>query len=146
VDARKLAASRTMRRAAMLAGALAVVALAIASFDLQPNLARLKATILSGSRDGHYYATVAELAAAARAERGRIDNVATQGSIENIQHLAAARGNCAAHFALAQDGLDWPSGLELVARLPRSESVFFLGREADRIHALIDLRGFHIGI
>jgi hypothetical protein len=47
---------------------------------------------------------------------------------------------------MVQDGLDWPAGLELVARLPQSESVFFLGRDADRIRALTDLRGFRVGI
>jgi hypothetical protein len=45
-----------------------------------------------------------------------------------------------------QDGLDWSPGLELIARLPRSESVMFLGRDADRIRALTDLQGFRIGI
>jgi DNA-binding transcriptional LysR family regulator len=72
-------------------------------------------------------------------------NLATQGSVDNLAQLAAAKPTCRAHYALVQDGLDWPSGLELVARLPRSESVFFLGRDADRIRTLTDLRGLRIG-
>jgi hypothetical protein len=58
----------------------------------------------------------------------------------------SARQSCDAQFALVQDGLDWPSGLELVARLPQAESVFFLGRDVDHIRSLAELRGFRIGI
>ena len=135
-----------MRRAALLIGALAVLAVVIAGIDLQPNLARVKVAILSGSEGGNYHAIVAQLSAEARSGRGQIGNVTTQGSIDNIERLSAARRTCHAHFALVQDGLEWSPGFELVARLPRSESVFFLGRNADQIRALTDLRGFRIGI
>ncbi len=84
--------------------------------------------------------------AEARRESGQVENVATQGSVDNLAQLVAARETCRAQFALVQDGLDWPPGLELVARLPRSESVFFLGRHADRIRVLTDLRGLRVGI
>jgi hypothetical protein len=113
---------------------------------LQPIFARVKVAILSGAEDGNYHAIVAQLAAEARSGRGHIENLATQGSVENIEQLAAARQTCRAHFALVQDGLEWPQGLELVARPPRAESVFFLGRDADRIRALTDLQGLHVGI
>jgi TRAP-type uncharacterized transport system substrate-binding protein len=143
---RKLLATRAVRRGALLMGALAVLAVVIAGIDLQPNLARVKVAILSGSEGGNYHATVARLAAEARSGRGQIENLSTQGSIDNIERLSAARRTCHAQFALVQDGLEWAPGLELVARLPRSESVFFLGRDADRIRALTDLRGLRIGI
>jgi TRAP-type uncharacterized transport system substrate-binding protein len=146
VTARTFLASRAVRRVAAIIGILALFALAISRLDLQPNLKRVNVTMLSGSKDGHYYALVSELASAARAGGGRIENVATQGSIENMQRLVAARQSCAAQFALVQDGLDWPAGLELVARLPQAESVFFLGRDVDRIHSLAELRGFRIGV
>jgi hypothetical protein len=143
---RKLLATRALRRAAILIGALGVLAFVIAGLDLQPNLARVKVAILAGSEGGNYHAIVARLSAEARTDRGQIENLASQGSVDNIERLAAARQTCRAHFALVQDGLDWPPDLELVARLPRSESVFFLGRDADRIHALTDVQGFRIGI
>ena len=143
---RKLLATRAVRRGALLIGALAVLAIVIAGIDLQPNLARVKVAILSGSEGGNYHAIVARLSAEVRSGRGQIENLATQGSIDNIERLSAARRTCHAQFALVQDGLEWSPGLELVARLPRSESVFFLGRNADRIRALTDLRGFQIGI
>lgn len=95
---------------------------------------------------GNYHAIVSQLAAEAHEKHGAIENLTTQGSVHNIQRLAAASEGCRAHFALVQDGLDWPAGLELVARLPRSESVFFLGRRADGIRTLSELRGFRIGI
>ena len=143
---RKLLGTWAVRRAAVLIGVLAVLAAIIASLDLQPNFARVKVAILSGAEGGNYHAIVAQLAAEARSGHGQIENLATQGSVDNIEQLAAARQTCRAHFALVQDGLDWPSGFELVARLPRSESVFFLGRDADRVRALTDLRGLRIGI
>jgi TRAP-type uncharacterized transport system substrate-binding protein len=135
-----------VRRAAFLIGALAVLAAVLARLNLQPNLTRVKVAVLSGSEGGNYYAIVARLAAEARKNGGHIENMVTHGSVDNIGRLAAARQTCRTQFALAQDGLDWPPGLELVARLPRSESVFFLGRDADRIRTLTDLRGFRIGI
>jgi hypothetical protein len=44
--------------------------------------------------------------------------------------------------------LDWPEGspLELIGRLPKAESLVFLGPQADRIKALTDLHGMRIGI
>lgn len=137
---------RGMRRAAWLLGAIAVVAIVFGRRDLQPNLARVNVAILSGSEGGNYHALVSKLAAEARRGLGSVENIATPGSVENVSRLAAARDTCRVQFALVQDGLDWPQGLELVARLPRSESVFFLGRDADRIHGLADLRGLKIGI
>jgi TRAP-type uncharacterized transport system substrate-binding protein len=142
----KLVATPARRRAALLIGVLGALAVVIARLDLQPNLARVKVAILSGSEGGNYHAIVTQLANEARRERGHIENVATRGSGDNIERLAAARQRCRAHFALVQDGLDWPAGLEFVARLPRAESVLFLGRHADGIRALADLRGLRVGI
>src|SRR5262245_35304147 len=142
----ELFASRGVRRAAVLMGLLAVVAIAIASLDLQPNFSRVHVAVLSGDAGGNYHAIVSQLALAAARERGQIENIATQGSVENIQRLAAERHTCRVQFALVQDGLDWPAGLELIARLPRDESVFLLGREADRVTSLKDLQRRRIGI
>src|SRR5262245_19070882 len=142
---RKFVAIRAVRRAIWVTGAFALLALAFASLDLQPNLARVRVGILSGAEGGNYYALVAQLADEARRERGTIENISTQGSVDNIAQLVAARDGCRAHFALAQEGLDWPPGIELVARLPQSESVFFLGRDADLIHALSDLHRLRVG-
>ncbi len=139
-------AMRPLRRAAWVVGALGLLGLTVASLDLQPRLGRVRVAILSGAEGGNYHALVSQLAAEARRESGQVENVATQGSVDNLAQLVAARETCRAQFALVQDGLDWPPGLELVARLPRSESVFFLGRYADRIRVLADLSGLRVGI
>ena len=142
----KLLTTRAVRRAAILIGTLAVLAALVASLDLPPNLARVNLAILSGSESGNYYAIVARLAAEAQRNGGHVENVATQGSVENIKRLTDARSSCRVQFAIVQEGRDWPPGLELVARLPRPETVFFLGRDADRIRSLADFRGLRIGI
>src|SRR5262245_51288376 len=113
---------KALTRAALVLGALALVVLVMSSLDLQPNLSRLRVSILSGSEGGNYHALVTQLAEEARRESGQIENIVSEGSIDNLAQLAAARRTCRVHFALVQDGLDWPPGLELVARLPRSES------------------------
>ena len=101
-----------------------------------------------GERAWNYYAIVNALAAEARQQNGHIDNVASAGSVENISRLVASRTSCDVHFALVQDGMSWPAdhALELIGRLGKAESLVFLGRDADRIKALTDLRGMRIGI
>ncbi len=127
-------------------GVLVGLAVVIARLDLPPNLARVNMTILSGSERGNYHAIVGRLAAEARRNGGHIENVATQGSVDNLKRLTDARRSCRVQFAIVQEMRDWPPGLELVARLPRPETIFFLGRDADRIRSLADLRGLRIGI
>jgi TRAP-type uncharacterized transport system substrate-binding protein len=113
-----------------------------------PDLSFVNVTVLSGSNEANYHAIVARAAAEAQRRHGRIANVATAGSIENITRLAAAKASCNVQFALVQDGLPWPDShpLQLVAHLPEPESFVILGRNADRIRAVTDLRGLKIGI
>jgi hypothetical protein len=75
-------------------------------------------------------------------------NVASAGSVENVRRLIDAREACDVHFALVQDGIDYPEqhSLELIGHLPRPESLIVLGRHADRIRAPEDLKGLRIGI
>src|SRR5262245_41165385 len=87
-------ATRALGRAAWVGGVLALLTLVIASLDLQPNLARVKVAILSGSEGGNYHALVSQLAAEAHRERGVIENLVTQGSVDNIAQLVAARATC----------------------------------------------------
>ena len=113
-----------------------------------PNLSYVNVSILSGSTEGNYYAVVAKAAAEAQRRHGRITNLPSAGSIENITRLAAAKPSCKIQFALVQDGVPWPdpNPFQLIARLPVSESLIVLGRDADRIHSVTDLRGLRIGI
>jgi TRAP-type uncharacterized transport system substrate-binding protein len=132
----------------VLGGVLLLLGLLAFFADRSPNLAHLRVGVLSASERGNYYAIVNALAAEARQQKGRIDNVTSAGSVENISRLVASRAWCDVHFALVQGGMSWPAGhsLELIGRLSKAESLVFLGRGTDRVGALTDLRCTYIGI
>jgi TRAP-type uncharacterized transport system substrate-binding protein len=138
----------TALKLVMLGGVLVLLGLLAFFVDRSPNLAHLRVSVLSASERGNYYAIVNALAAEARQQKGHIANVASTGSVENLTRLVASQPVCNVHFALVQDGIPWPAGsaLELIGRLTKAESLVFLGREADRLQALTDLRGMRIGI
>ena len=135
-------------KTALLFGALALIGVLVALYDPRPSLRHVRVAFLSGSPTGNYFATVDKLAAETSRRKGRIANVASAGSVENIERLVAARAACDVQFALVQDGVDWPAGqrLELIGRLPRPEALLVLGRDADRIKSLQDARGLRLGI
>src|SRR5262245_24725429 len=135
-------------KVAVLGGILLLIGLLVVFSDHSPTLAHVRVGVLSGDPQKNYYEIVNSLAAEVRQQEGRIDNISSAGSVENISRLVASRTSCDVHFALVQEGLDWPTGsqLELIGRLPKAESLVFLGPQADRIKALTDLRGMRIGI
>lgn len=135
-------------KTALLFGALALIGVLVALYDPRPSLRHVRVAFLSGSPTGNYFATVDKLAAETSRRKGRIANVASAGSVENIERLVAARAACDVQFALVQDGVDWSAGqrLELIGRLPRPEALLVLGRDADRIKSLQDARGLRLGI
>jgi TRAP-type uncharacterized transport system substrate-binding protein len=114
----------------------------------EPDLSYVNVAILSGSPEGNYHAIVDKAAKEARRRSGRIANMPSAGSIENLARLAAAKSSCGIHFALVQDGLPWPdpNPFQLIGRLPSAESFVILGRDADRIRSVVGLRGQRIGI
>jgi TRAP-type uncharacterized transport system substrate-binding protein len=128
--------------------ALALIALLVAIYYPVPDLAHVKVAILSGSKTGNYYPTVEKIGTEVEARRGKVTNVASAGSVENVRRLIAAKDNCALQFALVQDGVEYPDGhgLELVGRLPRPEALVVLGRDADRLKSIEQLRGLRLGI
>ena len=135
-------------KTALLFGALALIGVLVALYDPRPSLRHVRVAFLSGSPTGNYFATVDKLAAETSRRKGLIANVASAGSVENIERLVAARAACDVQFALVQDGVDWSAGqrLELIGRLPRPEALLVLGRDADRIKSLQDARGLRLGI
>jgi len=135
-------------KAVFLLGALGLLAAVVGLSDPTPDLSQLRVGFLSGGERGNYYAIVTALAADARRQKGRIDNLSSAGSVENVSRLTAGQAACNVHFALVQDGTEWPAGhrLELIGRLGKAESLVFLGREADGIRSLTDLRGKRIGL
>jgi len=141
------APSRTLQ-SILVFGALAAIAVVAAVYHRNPDLSHVNVAFLSGSERGNYYAVVDKLAAEAKQQRGRIANIPTAGSIENIAKLAAAKRSCSAQFALVQDGLPWPENhpFEFIGRLPTPEVFVVLGPAADRVQSVGDLRGKRIGI
>ena len=120
----------------------------LAWLDPRPTLRHVNLTMLSGSATGNYHATVDKLGAEVARQRGRIRNLSSAGSVENLQRLMAARQSCDVQFALVQDGTVFPegSGLELLGRLPQPESLIILGRDLERVRVPLDLVGLRIGI
>ena len=127
---------------------LLLLAALLAWLDPRPTLRHVRVAMLSGSVTGNYHATVDKLAAEVARQRGRIRNLPSAGSVENLQRLLAARASCDVQFALVQDGIDFPqgAGLELLGRLPQPESLVILGRDLERVRAPLDLAGQRIGI
>ncbi len=136
---------RPLARVGLIALAILVIGAAALSVRREPDLSHLDVAIVSGARQGHSHAEVARFAARARQRGGRVRNVVTAGSGENLARLTAPRADV--DFGLVQDGADFggASGIELVARLPHGETLFFLGKYADTIGDYADLRGMRIG-
>ena len=139
---------RTWFRVSTLLGVLALLGGGILSLNFAPSLSHLRVSVLSGSRTGNYHAIVESLVATAKRQKGRISNLPSAGSLENITRLSAAVSDCGAAFALVQEGLPWGTEkkLRLIARLPVSETVFLLGRNADSLQSFSALRGRTIGV
>jgi TRAP-type uncharacterized transport system substrate-binding protein len=129
---------------------LAIVALAItaARTDLRPDLRHVHVRLLSGPPEGNYHSMADAVAATAAKKRGRIENVPSAGSLENIDRLAAAARTCEVEAALVQAGLPYPKEpeLTLIARLAKAESLFFLGKRGDSITEFAQLARLRIGV
>jgi hypothetical protein len=95
---------------AFLGGILLLIGLLAALSDHSPNLAHVRVSVLSASPQGNYHEIVNALSAEARRQKGHIDNIPSAGSVENISRLVVSRTSCDVHFALVQDGMDWPAG------------------------------------
>ena len=146
--ARPRAALSPTAKTAILFGALALLTALVAWLDPRPSLRHLQVAMLSAGAAGNYYATVDKIAAEAARRKGRVHNLTSAGSVENVRRLIAGAKNCTVHFGLVQEGIAYPEGhkLELIGRLTRPESLAIIGRNAERILARADLKGLRIGI
>jgi hypothetical protein len=147
MPAHSLLRSRAARAAFVLILTAALAAW-IATLDLRPGLGHVHLRLLSGPAEGNYHALAGAVAAAAARKGGRVENVASEGSLENIDRLAAASRGCEVEAALVQAGIPFPDAprLELYGRLGKSESIFFLGPRADGITEFAQLAGLRVGI
>lgn len=124
---------------------LAGIGFLVTRLDFTKDLKNLRVKMLSGAPEGNYFALVGKMAALAEKQKGKIENVQSAGSVDNLKRL---QSGCDAHFALIQAGQEWPEKptLELLGRLPRAESVLFLGKDADKLTELAQLKGLKVGI
>lgn len=131
---------------------MAVAALAIAAgllyLSVSGDYAFLKASVLTGTPGGQYHAAGERLAALALKKNGRLNIVATAGSVENVARLVGKNGRCVSAFAFVQDGLPLPAGagLETLGRLPQPESLLMFARRGRPIDTFNDLKGASVGI
>ncbi len=139
---------KALLRVALLLLAAAAVAGIASSFGIARDYGYLRASILTGSTGGEYFALGTRLAARADRERGRLTVVPTAGSVENVNRLVASEEECGDMFALIQDGTPVPAEaqFEVLGRLPEPESLLLLTRPGRAFHELADLRGAAIGI
>ena len=135
-------------RFGLVFGFIFLAALAFKTIEFKANMSFLDVAVLSGSSVGNYHALIEGLAYEAAKEKGKIINIPSKGSVENIKRLVVAQTLCRTHFALVQDGANWEmeKGLALIGRVGKPESVLFLGREANNITLFSDLYGARIGI
>ncbi len=126
---------------------LSGLALIVSRLNLRRDMHRLDVGFLSGAPEGNYHTLVGRLSELASAAGGRVRNVSSEGSRDNVQRLGAASRTCEVAFALAQDGTDWgvPPPV-LLGRLPKAESVFLLGKDADRVKTFAQLAKMKVGI
>jgi TRAP-type uncharacterized transport system substrate-binding protein len=127
---------------------IAAIAGAVARVDFRRDLSFLNVKLLSGSPEGHYHLVAQQMSEFAAREHGKLVNVASDGTVDNLQKLSAGRSACAVQFALVQDGADFPTNppLQLIGRLPHAETIFFLGKRADEIEQYAQLKGLKIGV
>lgn len=125
-----------------------ILAVAAALVDLAPSLSHVHVRVLSGAEEGNYHAIVDNLARAAAGHKGEIVNVTSAGSGENVARLLAAARSCDVQFALVQADVPLPkdSSLEVIGSFAKAESIFFLGKDADKITEFSQLRGLKIAV
>jgi TRAP-type uncharacterized transport system substrate-binding protein len=136
-----------VRLALIALAASGLVALA-SIFGIARDYGYLHAALLTGTPGGRYHALGTSFADRASRGHGSLAVVSTAGSIDNVRRLSETRDGCAATFAFLQDGTPVPSGasLEVLGRLPQTESLLLLGKRDRSFSTFADLRGASIGI
>ncbi|RMH43580.1 MAG: hypothetical protein D6689_04770 [Deltaproteobacteria bacterium] len=136
-----------LRTVAALA-TIGLIAAAVSTIHFGESLDYLDVTVLSGPRGGNYAAVVDRVARRAASRGGTVRPVTSAGSVDNLRRLAAAADDCSVDFALAQAGVPIPddAGIELIGRLPRTEAVLLIGRDAGSLERFDQLRGLRVGV
>jgi TRAP-type uncharacterized transport system substrate-binding protein len=139
---------RAWIRALLMGIALIALAVAVGNFTVAGDYRYLKASVYTGASTGEYYTVGQRLAARAHMKRGRLNVVATAGSVENVKRLVGVNGHCDPGFAFVQDGVPVPdgAGIQMLGRLPQPESLLLFARRGRSFGSFSDLKGASIGI
>ncbi len=134
---------KSIMRGLILLAAAAIIAAIASPFGMVRDFGYFRASLLTGTPGGAYYVLGTRLAERVKADGGRLDVVATAGSVENVDRLVANRSRCMEKFVFIQDGTPVPStsGLELLGRLPRPESLLLLERRGRTVAGVARLAG-----
>lgn len=135
-------------KTALILGLFILLGMVFATLDLYPKLSHMNLNVLSGPQSSSAYRLVQQLSEKASKRYGKLNNEATQGVAANLKRLMQAGVEQKTLFAVVPDGLhfDQPDKLELIARLPAINTVFFLSRDITDINNLQELQGARIGI
>ncbi len=139
---------KALLRIVLLLLAAAAIAAFASRWGIASDLGYLRASILAGIPDGQYYRVATRLAARADREHGKLNVIATSGSIDNITRLLQNTRRCAEPFAFVQDGtpVSAEAGVELLGRLPESELLLLLARRDRAFTTFHDLEHASIGV
>ena len=140
--------AKWLARILLLFAAAAVIAGLASVFGIAYDYGYLRTSILAGVPGGNYHTLASRLSARADRQHGTLTVLPTAGSIENVNRLVAGRDDCTVQFAFVQDGtpVQADAGLEVLGRLPDSESLILLARRGRSFDNFADLRGASIGI
>ena len=72
-------------RVALIVGVVLLITVAFALVDLSPDLEHLDVRLLSGPGQGNYHALAQRLSKEATEQQGRVTNVSTQGTVDNLE-------------------------------------------------------------
>ena len=75
------------KKLGLVLAVLALVVFVVSRLNLSRDLHRLDARILSGETEGSYFAVVADLGRIAQKGKGKIENVPSNGTADNIARL-----------------------------------------------------------
>jgi hypothetical protein len=135
-------------KTAIFFGVLAVLTALVAWLDPRPSLRPREGGDALRGVTGNYYATVEKIGAEVARRKGRVQNLPSAGSVENVRRLHRRRQGLHDPFRTCPARHSLPEGhkLELIGRLTRPESLTILGRNVARIRTPADLKGLRIGI
>jgi TRAP-type uncharacterized transport system substrate-binding protein len=89
------------------ASILVIILLVVAFLFIKfiPDLSHVNIRILSGAPSGNYYSIIDTAAGIAKKKKGEIENISTNGSMDNIKRLSDP--DAGGLFALSQNGMPW---------------------------------------